>query len=504
MYDRTRWDDRNKQVYDLFRRDTAYHRVWHEREHKAQKVRGPLEWGNESFWRDGYHVWKYHFAHTSTEDPSLVAYTPNDEKGERDIQVKIKPGRYLKEFFGDTLTEKQIAYFAAMHANGQKPMTPWDEYQFGLATTQQEIVDVYVNGPHSCMDARSFCALRTHPCRVYAAGDLAIAYLKGEAPVNQHNRDRVYVARALVWPDKKFYSRVYPTPDFYSQDGFMSSTDSTNCQTALLKRLQQEGYTPGSLNGARLLKLKRKTSRNGELRNGVYMPFVDGGYKIVDKEDHLLLDKNGDFYAGNQDGALDLRHPCDCGHCGANIPERNAERVFASYQKQHDYWNDQIWCKDCVKEHTFHCHGYNMPIPSTNAHEDIGKHTYSVAWLERNALAYGVKWSGWSDKATVKRVKENRQRQADDHAAMVAASNQALEALSAQHYRGLPGTSTQQAPGVWDFPRSPYPTPPQPLNTTAIYATVERHATAAPLGPNDVLMRYDATTGRLVATPRNR
>jgi hypothetical protein len=40
-----------------------------------------------------------HFAHISVQDGAMISYTPDAAKGELDIQVRTKPGRYLTKFY---------------------------------------------------------------------------------------------------------------------------------------------------------------------------------------------------------------------------------------------------------------------------------------------------------------------------------------------------------------------------------------------------------------------
>src|SRR5829696_4667953 len=40
-----------------------------------------------------------HYAHFSVDDGAKVAFTPSPEKGMVDIQVRMKPGRYLTKFY---------------------------------------------------------------------------------------------------------------------------------------------------------------------------------------------------------------------------------------------------------------------------------------------------------------------------------------------------------------------------------------------------------------------
>ena len=84
-----------------------------------------------------------------------------------------------------------------------------------FASTPKEIVAVYTNYDEDCSQVADSCMRYEccdfpeggsprppqHPCSVYGAGDLAIAYTVNVAGQT--------TARALCWPEKKIYSRVY-------------------------------------------------------------------------------------------------------------------------------------------------------------------------------------------------------------------------------------------------------------------------------------------------------
>ena len=267
--------------YRTSKREHMNHRPWHEREYRAQAKRQGLAWQKESFWSDNYHIWKYHFTHVSTRDPSMLAYTANDKKGERDIQTPIKPGRYLKQFFGTLLDDRQIKYYVEWHLSGTKPKSSYDDYELKFASEPDEIAAVYVKGVYSCM--RDY-DLETHPCRAYGAGDLSVAYLEG-APPPGAKQDRTVIARAILRPSNKAVSSVYPKTCYYREDGFLSYSDSENARQALIKKLRDLGYSfyeeshnNKVFSGAKLLKIPRSA-----------LTYVDSGNGIKDAGDHLVL-----------------------------------------------------------------------------------------------------------------------------------------------------------------------------------------------------------------------
>jgi hypothetical protein len=200
-----------------------------------------------------------HFAHVSKERDGMVAYTTDPAKGAQDVQARMKPGRYLERFYGDRLTHQQIYELAKVFVG------LFEDNVLLLAHTREEIRTVYEEGPGSCMShkARDFACAPVHPSEVYAAGDLAVAYVR---------RNGAITARALVWPEKKIASRVYGD------------------ETRLWSLLEAAGYreTTRYFYGAKLLRI---VSPNHTTY--LVMPFVDGDYGVKDMGDHLVLGRDG-------------------------------------------------------------------------------------------------------------------------------------------------------------------------------------------------------------------
>lgn len=213
----------------------------------------------------GYSDIPGHFLHLSANDPTKVAFTENAKKGAADRQTQMNPGRYLTKFFPDMAPDKvrELAGRLTGVADGLK-----------FAATADEIQHVYESGPSSCMSHKaSEYPSPFHPVRVYAAGDLQVAYLERRGG---HITDRV-----LVWPAAKIYGRVYG-----SQDGVFESL------------LKQAGYHRGDLSGARL-------ERHTVIKNGreyLVCPYIDDFQSVEDMGDYLTID--GDVEAGATSGLI--------------------------------------------------------------------------------------------------------------------------------------------------------------------------------------------------------
>ena len=248
------------------------------------------------------HGFNLHAVHESTDDPTMVAYTPSHEYGKRDRQVRVKVGKYLQKYYADVLTASEIRDMA----NTAKP--------FGLqwATTQDEMRHVYENGPGSCMSGKCWDHLKGHhPVDVYV-GEFKLAYIARAAGF--------IVARCLVHEPSKRYVRTYG--------------DEADTLAALL---DQAGYSRDSdWEGARVKRIHLRDDR-------YVMPYVDGGARTIYPDpgnvNYFILtsdddDKDETAYCDSTNGYVDLdsggRYTCDC--CGSRV--RNEDDI--SYSEYND------------------------------------------------------------------------------------------------------------------------------------------------------------------------
>jgi hypothetical protein len=203
-----------------------------------------------------------HYLHLSAGNPGLVAYTPSDEFGVQDRQLRCKPGKYLQKFYGEAFTAQQIVEWAdTVKAIGQA---------IHFTSTPEECVRVYrsLRGPDSCMGNPEKWNADTHPAQVYGGGDVSVAYL-GHIGGEQTSNDSV-TARVVVNMAAKKYSRIY---------GIAAGE--------LRVLLAAEGYTAhtDALEGARILSRPRSTG-------GYFLPYIDGMQKVVmpsDQEGFLVV-----------------------------------------------------------------------------------------------------------------------------------------------------------------------------------------------------------------------
>lgn len=344
--------------------------TWKEREaHKlVSGAHKNVVWAKERFWTDAVALRALHYAHISTEDPTMLAYTPSEEYGERDRQNRIKPGKYLQKYFGASektgligfgpykghspkLNPKEIAYYAEWWEKGSKP-SKFGAWELRYAKTGAEIAEVYINGPRSCMSAGQVDGgsnTKTSPTRVYGAGDLQLAYLwDGEKPR----------ARALCWPDKKVFGRCYPAEQNYATDRFKDQAEALSCQQELRARLLAQGWTdiykdPNVFVGARLRRLK-----HGKGGNHYVMPYLDNDYgvNVVPDDDSIFVMARTDpqHHCSTTGGYILVVRKFTCQKCRTSQPAEHTSgeslisKVFTGYADGVGT-NPQDWCQRCSR-----------------------------------------------------------------------------------------------------------------------------------------------------------
>lgn len=304
---------------------------WRTREQRRfdTKEYVPLPWADAPWWKELSAIHGDHFPHVSVNKRAFIAYTENEDKGSADIQTILKPGRYLEKYFSKEAgaVDKELnqfmirdlcCVFSAKH----------EDNILQFADTEEDMVDVYVNGPNSCMSkpAKDYPAGDLHPVSAYAAGDLQVAFIRRQGKI---------AARVIAWPEKKIYSQLYG--------------DASRITPALTKL----GYKKGDLQGARLKKVPIKQS--GRMK-AFLAPHVDNVGWVQIMEDHLII---GDAKGRTMDqvdgvtagGGSGLTEPCGykCDGCGRDdLPSR---RVIV-YAKES---GEGQMCIKCSQIHLAQC-----------------------------------------------------------------------------------------------------------------------------------------------------
>lgn len=300
-----------------------------------------------------------HYPHKSAERADFVAFTESPEKGEQDRQTRVKVGVYLTRFFSDVLTPNEIQHWSRL-ANMSAESA---EIQF--AKTTDEIVDVYLNGPDSCMSENvGHYSSDIHPVSVYGDSDLQLAYIRKPSAYHEN----AIACRALVWPEKMVYGRVYPTPERYNGE----ARDIARAeQESLILNLERIGYRSGSFNGAKIRAIC-------DSDDSYVMPYLDGGYNLTQSGAWFVFDKNGTITANNTNGLTDLSGMI-CERCEDSVHEDYTQTVYVGTNGYH-----QTWCEHCSGNHAFHCEGYGEAFCDDMESVSIGHETYSLRWAERH------------------------------------------------------------------------------------------------------------------------
>ena len=346
-----------------------------------------VPWHGTSWWDACRDVHKHHFAHVSRSEPGMMAYTESPEKGMDNKQTQIKPGRYLEKYFGEVLRIYGISIKHVV-AEFDKMYKPRPVH---FAKTEDEIQWVYEHGPRSCMSTKAYRREQgwgfptpgewpkdIHACRLYAAGDLQVAYLtQSGKPTGRVE------ARALVWPEKKTHSRCY------GQDAALRN------QLALL------GYKPDPPIGAKIQRIPIQV--HGQ--NLFICPYIDIGQRagagataVKDMKTHLqiVIAEPGSYAANSTSGLCGsmygrdmtpMRHyvtHCQC--CGDHTDD--AGELYRVY-RSHNQAECLYWCDDCVN---------NWATSSTGAQMgayicQMDGNMYSREHMPPIEMANGQTWS---------------------------------------------------------------------------------------------------------------
>jgi len=337
---------------------------WKERETKRFQdgAYKHVPWETQKWWK-GTKPCLEHFAHVSIERDAKIAFTMDAHQGSSDIQTRIKPGRYLERYFGDVLSGDEIRRWVAEFSVTYEPN------KLNLATKPKEILDVYVNGPTSCMThpMPQFISrlVKKHPVEAYAGGDLAVAFLEGDgrAPCEDCNElcdgcdgeALTYNARAVVWPEKKIYGRIYGDAD------------------RMHLVLKKAGYSASNaFAGAKLARIPvsmKLLAGHVSKCNGAFVcPYLDSNTLVRDDGTHLIIDDVKGTMNARQTHGLCIDNRIKCEGCGQlDMPEEFV-RVM---DKTGDRSNSA--CSACVRDNT------KFVIDANSGHYCLRK---DVIWVE--------------------------------------------------------------------------------------------------------------------------
>ncbi len=216
--------------------------------------------------------------------------TPSPAYGEQDRQQACsRPGKYLALF--PNLTQEEVKSRATAINNILKPTT------LSFAHSSTEIVDIYLNGPSSCMSrpTSEYGTNGTHPVSVYGYdNDIAVAYIR---------RGERIIARTVVNTRRKQWVEIY------------------GHDSALKSLLKTSGYTQNNyaLEGCKLSLVKLDDG-------GFVLPYLDGTVDTVCmKSDHLIINDDGAYEATTTCGSSNVMIICE--ECQQHVGEDDAYHI---------------------------------------------------------------------------------------------------------------------------------------------------------------------------------
>lgn len=257
--------------------------------------------------------------------------------------VSMKPGKYIRKFHPELdhadISARWGAYFA--------PATVM------FAATSDEIERVYLEGPTSCMSHElSEYDSHVHPVRAYGAGDLQVAYIE---------RDDNITARALIWPEKNTYGRLYGD------------------EVRLGEALQKLGYVYDGegFRGARLLKIY-----NDE-HDGWVVPYVDYCTWAEEQDKFLILGggKRGVWLQYTNGLSVEVEE------------EEQGEYCHYYEEYRHEATSEVIinerghtvcWCHSAIEYNAFWCPHLGSYV-SDDIGIDVDDELRSPAWVNKYA-----------------------------------------------------------------------------------------------------------------------
>lgn len=195
-----------------------------------------------------------YFAHISTEDKTMVAYTPDAQSGEADRQVRLAPGRllakvapFLAEEYRTWLVNQHIAEVSdEVHFLDGEDIVKW--YISTTASGDEQTS----SGLASCMTGKTDYKESEYPALVYNTPGVRLAVVKAGDKIS---------GRCLVYenpndPEDKRYIRGYGAP-------------------FLVTRLKNRGYKAGGWVGVKFNTVKSSRGRSTDNYTTVVTPYLD-------------------------------------------------------------------------------------------------------------------------------------------------------------------------------------------------------------------------------------
>lgn len=339
-------------------------------------------WWKHGWFRRNALIWAEHFPAPSETTKGLLAYYQTPEKRARDIRTPIKPGKYLKKFFGDILSDEEI------HEAALEWSTHFAVREVKITQDADEIETLYRgNYLGSCMHfGPGGWSGSCHPARVYAGPDLGMAYI---GPLDKAD------ARCLVWPEKKiYYAKWYG--------------DGPRLEAALIAAGYSSAYNEEFF-GARIRRIV--------YGRGFVVPYVDVTDEAEDEGNYLVLRYSGSVNLRNTNGLSFDTEDMECDDCGRDydsddegyttytgraICDRCYDRNYFTCQGTDDVYpdsesirvNGNLYSEDYAREHFFYCEYSSRYVPHDETVETVDGETVAEEYAQRHGFhcAYSEQW----------------------------------------------------------------------------------------------------------------
>jgi len=301
-----------------------------------------------------------HFLHVSNLDRSKIAFTDSPQKGMLDRQTQMNVASYLVNHCN---IDNDLARFIAMYHSNE-----YSTSQVLFAESSDDIANVYINGPDSCMggidhgrnikkddeyyskyQSGSFC----QPTRVYGNSDFKLAYLKDK-------QGRI-TARTLVLKDSLHYLRIYGDSD------------------RLRSALKDMGYSHDY--GATLGKKIRKIW--DESKDEYVLPYLDGMQTIDSKSNdtfHIITDSDFDMKCDRTNGFGTQYNGfyINCAECDDEIDD--PDNAYMVYYGRND---TRECCSYCARNESFRCQSI-YELVNNSYHSEVDGESYAD-WIAQDA-----------------------------------------------------------------------------------------------------------------------
>lgn len=300
---------------------------------------------------------KNHFAHRANSDPAKIAFTESPEKGMDDRQTVVPINRYLARYFGDKLRSEEIAKISALYTTPGYNLIISEEREDFLRAYSGQDVKSESSLHYSCMRyTTGHFGTPCHPAETYAGYGLAIAY------IIDPDDDKRVIARAVIWPEKMQFVRVY-------------GVDET-IRVALVDMLESRGFERADdWRGARI--------RAIEFDGRLVVPYIDGDVTSLehdDDDDYMTVSRHGNVDGSSTRGWTHSNSGrITCEHCGDRVCEDDTRHV-----------GNELWCDSCVSDNAVFCEYNEEYFPDSDSFSTVqsrhGEQMWHATAVSRHAF----------------------------------------------------------------------------------------------------------------------